>query len=82
MNMATNNYFYCNKEPFFFDDRSESSTSMAFTQALAWQADMQPGLKSARRVTVYTRPKHRGAWDDLAKVVGESNLKLADTEPS
>lgn len=82
MSMATNNYFYCGKEPFFFDDKSESSTSTAFTQALAWQQDLQPGLKSARKMTVYCKPKHRGAWDDLAKVVGESILKLADGELS
>lgn len=80
--MATNNYFYCAKVPFFFDDKSELSTSSAFSQALAWQDDQQPGLKSTRRITVYVRPKHRGAWDDLAKVVGESNLQLVDRDLS
>ena len=65
--MPTNNYFYCDKEPFFFDDKSEQSTSSAFEQAMA---------KQSGKITVYAKPRFRGAWDDLTMVVGDLNIRL------
>lgn len=70
----TTNYFRCGKEAFFFNDREMRSVSYAFRLALDHQIESAAGSRPKPRIVVYRRPELRGAWDDLARVVGEPNL--------
>lgn len=70
----TNNYFRCGKEAFFFNDREMRSVSYAFRLALDHQIESGAISSSRPRIVVYRRPEQRGAWDDLARVVGEPTL--------
>ena len=72
--MSTNNYFYCGKEAFFFNDRDMRSTSYAFRLALDMQIEVGGNNKKHVKITVYRRPEVRGAWDDLSRVVGEPSI--------
>lgn len=64
---ATNNYFTCGREPFFFNDRSAESTQEAFSATMEFRAV----LGSRAKITVYRRTNHRGPWDGIAGPVEE-----------
>ena len=81
--MANNNYFKVGSEYFFFDDRFESSTRNAHTNARMEAFD--------RSISVWRTPVWRGPWDDSSLIghrgeheiladIAEATAKLASPD--